>query len=219
MKYAINLLCSLSLLLLISGLVLWVRSHFVADAVSWNNGTRGWELVSDHGTIGFTSGNAMKVLPQTFPQGCTVRFGFLSLPSGIKIYTMTSRPAGPGWTFLIGGPIMAPMSPGTTAISPGVTLVQVAGPLWQRMGFNAGNADTVVNGSRVLWGWGLKTPYWLPCFLLAIFPAWQFYLSRKRIIRSQTGRCLTCGYDLRATANRCPECGTVTGTDGHHEAM
>lgn len=51
-------------------------------------------------------------------------------------------------------------------------------------------------------------PYWLPALLLAIPGA----LCIRSIIRSRTnprpGHCAQCGYDLRATPDRCPECGT-----------
>jgi hypothetical protein len=57
--------------------------------------------------------------------------------------------------------------------------------------------------------WRLYFPYWVPIMVFAI-PA-VFWLAGKR--RHQRGvrdrRCPTCGYDLRATPDRCPECGTV----------
>ena len=48
-------------------------------------------------------------------------------------------------------------------------------------------------------------PYWLPFTLLAVLPfvRWR---SRRRA-RKAPGHCASCGYDLRASKDRCPECG------------
>ncbi len=57
---------------------------------------------------------------------------------------------------------------------------------------------------------GICIPHWFLALLFAVLPA--LYLraairSRKRRLR---GQCPTCGYDLRATPERCPECGRVS---------
>jgi hypothetical protein len=55
----------------------------------------------------------------------------------------------------------------------------------------------------------IGTPHWLAALLLSLGPL----LRLKRRLRYRylvlSGRCLQCGYDLRATPDRCPECGTI----------
>ena len=53
-----------------------------------------------------------------------------------------------------------------------------------------------------------RTPDWAIVLLGAVLPLiWVATRLRQRHDRIR-GRCLTCGYDLRATPDRCPECGT-----------
>ena len=55
----------------------------------------------------------------------------------------------------------------------------------------------------------LYVSYWLPMAVLAPVPLLRSasWLWRRRCYR--VGRCQSCGYDLRATPGRCPECGAI----------
>jgi hypothetical protein len=58
-------------------------------------------------------------------------------------------------------------------------------------------------------GWDILFPMWLACAIFATLPiSWAIrMIFRSR--RNRSGHCQSCGYDLRATPDRCPECGTI----------
>lgn len=68
------------------------------------------------------------------------------------------------------------------------------------------------------WGdfhnWAIAAPFWLIVLVSGVPPALGlgFAIKRKRELqrRSRVGLCPKCGYDLRATPTRCPECGWPT---------
>ena len=54
----------------------------------------------------------------------------------------------------------------------------------------------------------LTLPHWMLALATILLPSYAGYRIHRR--RSRCGaRCPTCGYDLRATPQRCPECGGV----------
>ena len=52
-------------------------------------------------------------------------------------------------------------------------------------------------------------PYWLPLLVSSALPALWLWATIRRARRPKEGLCPACGYDLRATPDRCPECGTA----------
>jgi hypothetical protein len=57
--------------------------------------------------------------------------------------------------------------------------------------------------------YGLTIPHWVFVTTFAIPPLLRFRSWRRHRRRAKAGTCAKCGYDLRATPERCPECGTV----------
>ncbi len=59
---------------------------------------------------------------------------------------------------------------------------------------------------------GIAFPLWIPA-LLSVFALYVSYLPMyRRRKRKKLGLCLKCGYDLRASKERCPECGKEFGS-------
>jgi len=75
-------------------------------------------------------------------------------------------------------------------------------------------ASTIQPAAPASWPYrAYSLPHWLVALLIALYPlVCLLAFSRRSILRWRRGRtilCLNCGYDIRATPDRCPECGTT----------
>jgi hypothetical protein len=188
-RYILNGLTVLSLLLCIAAAGLWARGHLVADRAYYSR----WRL---HGT--------------------TASEGAYWVQSGAGIFILATRQQN------LTGMVADPTGQ--------FGRLAAAGPRWQRVQLAPDDAMTLASGPRPgllgrLGFWSLRAaqtslgpgnyyaewaaPAWAVCLMLSLLPAAWVLRWRRARLRRRAGLCPTCGYDLRATPDRCPECGTV----------
>lgn len=76
---------------------------------------------------------------------------------------------------------------------------------WKYLGFDMEIEDTTAFSGDLQ----IVVPDWFICATFAVAPCRWLWLHHRKRRAKLNGLCITCGYDLRASPERCPECGTV----------
>ena len=80
------------------------------------------------------------------------------------------------------------------------------GTLAYRWGFQLDHAG---RGEQFERHWYVGAPHWIIAAVCAALPAARVAAAWHRRRRTRRGLCPKCGYDLRASPDRCPECGAA----------
>jgi hypothetical protein len=178
-----------SLLLCVATAALWVRSYRISDKWHWSRVPDGR---SNQGKIGWvdvwTVRGRLGILIET-------NSAYLNdAPGGLRHETVPLDIAEPV-------NVTSPQPYYFTGDRPFYRVYfDHAGFAYYRSDFNTTYHDH--NGNFPLWFLMLFTA-------LGPLVAVGRVTLRFRATRRRNGHCLTCGYDLRATPDRCPECGTL----------
>ena len=83
----------------------------------------------------------------------------------------------------------------------------VKGVLFSHFGFGLSHEPPPYNTAA----YAIWIPHWFAA--LSLLAPLALYLKKRRTIRNRelSGLCRQCGYDLRASPERCPECGAFAG--------
>ena len=191
-RILLNAATLVSLVLCVVTAVLWVRGYFVLDNLyrqAWfdEDGKSYWiqdEMSSGRGGVGMN--RIVQSFPPTISSGRTTR----------QVYEARYG----------AGTVHRAKPPAYPQFHVGVGDV----PVWG--GFKRGGfARPDVPGRRLprTYAWQLVVPYWAVVPPLAALPVTWLVRRHHHRRRVRAGLCPACGYDLRATPDRCPECGTV----------
>jgi hypothetical protein len=177
----LKLLAALSLLLCVAACALWVRAAGVSDRVAWATSRAEPEFALDWFSV------------RTLPGGLLLRWDRREY-AGLRPFEMSPEVMRLRWDKGQAVPL--------GVLYPPATLRTHAGFAFARSRTVYGSASEVHSASR------LAVPFW--AIALGGVPLPAAFLLRRRLAgrRAARGLCPQCGYDLRATPERCPECGT-----------
>ena len=185
-RWVSNFVCLLSLLLCVATGGLWARSYCVRDIVGYS--VAGGDSHIAQSILGRV--HILSTLDANCDGGGLHHSSDGLSPGAIWNGGMSSYPLRPEWHM---------------------------GSIWQtytrhHMSFGFGGNGAWTTRHRLI-----VVPYWAPTAAFAILPAigvWEWRGRRRQRWRKRMGLCVACGYDLRATPERCPECGTRTAVSG-----
>lgn len=182
-RWTLNILAGTSALLFVAVAVLWVRSYWVTEWYSW---------VADGEATSTAVVNAKGRLAVSHINWTASVFAFAELRTALVPppgYMAERPPTRLQWD--------VDPAPDTHAVRLLGLVV-----LCQTKPGQSGSANSVLD---------LLIPhYWLLLLCLPMPLLWLRCERGERRLRwrRETGLCLTCGYDLRASIDRCPECGS-----------
>ena len=178
----LSLLTVLSLLLCMAAVTLWVRSFFRSDAIArYTYGPTGAGAFSRVRSVRSERGG---IVLADFTQSATD-----------PAYLAFALSRANAWEFR--------HDPANAATSP-------TSDFFDTLSFDVNRNGRTTPAVTEAW-LAVRIPYWAPALAAAIAPAWWLVRGRnsRRRQRVAQGRCGACGYDLRATPGRGPECGAA----------
>jgi hypothetical protein len=164
-------------------MVLFVRSTYEQDFI---------HITGNHRSFTMASAQRLLVVSYTHREMTffdSAWFTYGSTAAGSRRFL--SRPASPIFAFSIGNFVV------------------------YRANFNRLNAILLASTSAPIDRWRVTTtaiiPMWFVIALFTVLPVVSAFVFARKRSRRHHNRCLACGYDLRASIDRCPECGTPIG--------
>jgi hypothetical protein len=204
-RWVFNLLAGVSLVLCVGTAALWVRAYWSWDTLFCTIRWHSWSHIQNK-PLYFGATPRFVTIRELTGTGIAVTndSGCMELNLEYTDDSLLDHKAQPAVHFSLQ---QAPIKPAERSLS--------VPPGWDLHGFRSSTgASGDLDNHGAIRDLNFQYTYmisdWLVMMVFAVFPA-LWVVARVRQSRKRVGYCRSCGYDLRATPGRCPECGTVVG--------